>query len=381
MSNLKRNKSTPISEGLSPRRVAVFRALQLGDLLCAVPALRAVRTALPKSEIILIGLPWARSFVDRYAAYLDGFREFPGWPGLPEQPPQWEQIPGFLTRMQAEQFDLIMQLHGNGVLTNPLVVLLGARRTAGFCPPGGYRPDADLFLTYPDEGLEVRRLLKLVEFLGMPARGEHLEFPVRGADRRALAALAGMQGLKPGRYVCIHPGASVRERRWPADRFAAVARALAGRGLRVILTGTGPEAGLTKQVACAAGVPCLDLAGRTDLGALAALLEGARLLVCNDTGVSHLAAALRTASVILSTGENPSRWAPVDRQRHHVLGGGWDVRPAEVLERAEELLSEYPVPPHRTPAEAPSARANGDMDREAGQEPELEGTHFAGNKG
>src|SRR5262249_14849022 len=157
-----------------------------------------------------------------------------------------------------------------GVLTNPLVALLGARRTAGFCTPGGYRPDPDLYLPYPDEGLEVRRLLKLVEFLGMPARGEHLEFPVRDADRKALAALVGANLGGPGRYVCIHPGASVPERRWPTEGFAAVARALAARGLRVVLTGTAPETGLTGQVARAAGGACLDLAGRTDLGVLAA---------------------------------------------------------------------------------------------------------------
>src|SRR5688572_16862307 len=89
-----------------PRRIVVLRALQLGDLLCAVPAFRALRAALPDSEIVLIGLPWARSFVERYPHYLDGFREFPGFPGLPERPPQLERIAGFLAEIRAERFDL-----------------------------------------------------------------------------------------------------------------------------------------------------------------------------------------------------------------------------------------------------------------------------------
>jgi ADP-heptose:LPS heptosyltransferase len=332
-----------------PRRVAIFRALQLGDLLCAVPALRAIRAALPESEIALIGLPWARSFVSRYAAYLDGFYEFPGWPGLPEQPPRCDHIPAFLAAMQAERFDLVMQLHGSGELTNPLAKLLGARKAAGFYTPGSYRPDPDLFLAYPNEGLEVRRLLKLVEFLGMPAQGECLEFPVYDSDRQALKAQAGISPGEARQCVCIHPGASVPERRWPADKFAVVARALAARGLRVVLTGTAPEAELTRQVARAAGVACLDLAGQTDLGVLAALLSEVRLLVCNDTGVSHLAAALSTPSVIVSTGDNPARWAPADGSRHRVLGGGNDVGPAEVVEQAEKLLSEYSAPLARFP--------------------------------
>src|SRR5262249_19792738 len=149
-----------------------------------------------------------------------------------------------------------------------------------------------------------------------------------------------------------HPGASAAARRWPAGRFAAVAGWLGRQGWRVVLTGTAGEAGLTAAVARAAGVPALDLAGRTDLGMAAALRGGARLLVCNDTGVSHLAAAVRTPSVVVSTGDNPARWAPVDRGRHRVLCQDPGVRVDLVLRAAEGLLS-------AGPARGPAAIAGG----------------------
>jgi ADP-heptose:LPS heptosyltransferase len=324
---------------LRPRRVAVLRALKLGDLLCAVPAFRAFRAAWPDADIVLVGLPWARTFAGRYACYLSGFREFPGYPGLPEREPDILRIPSFLAELQAERFDLAVQLHGSGPFVNPLTVLFGARRTAGFYLPGDSCPDPELFLPWPDHGLEVCRLLRLVEHLGLPVCGEHLEFPLRSEDSRALASIPGTRELPAGGYVCLHPGASVPERRWPAGRFAAVGRALASRGRTLVLTGSGAETGLTAAVARGVRAPVLDLAGRTELGTLAALLSRARLLICNDTGVSHLAGALGVPSVVLSTGDNPARWAPADTRRHRVLCDDKGVPVEEVLAEAEMLLA------------------------------------------
>jgi ADP-heptose:LPS heptosyltransferase len=120
---------------------------------------------------------------------------------------------------------------------------------------------------------------------------------------------------------------------------------MAGRELEVVLTGTPSERGLTRAVAEATGMACLDLAGKTDLGSLAALLEGARLLICNDTGVSHVAAALGVPSVVISTADNPARWAPIDRERHRVLCRADGIRPDEVIREAEALLRAFPLHP------------------------------------
>ena len=82
--------------------------------------------------------------------------------------------------------------------------------------------------------------------------------------------------------------------------------------------------------------PALDLAGRTTLGGLGALLQGARLLVSNDTGVAHLATALRLPSVVLFDPSQLARWAPLDRTRHGPLPV--DSEPAAVLREADDLL-------------------------------------------
>jgi len=120
-------------QGSSPRRIAIFRALQLGDLLCAVPALRALHAAVPRADIIFVGLPWTQEFVDRFAHYFTGFIEFPGYPGLPERAQQLARIPEFLSTMQHANFDVAIQLHGSGTLTNPLVSLFGVRPETTQC--------------------------------------------------------------------------------------------------------------------------------------------------------------------------------------------------------------------------------------------------------
>lgn len=328
----------------TPRRVTVLRALQLGDMLCAVPALRSLRRALPDSEIVLIGLPWAREFALRFDRYLDGFLEFPGFPGLPEKPFQVERFPDFLSQTRDMKLDLAVQMHGSGSFVNPLTVLLGARNTAGFYTPGEYCPDPMRYLAWPGHGLEIRRLLRLTQFLGCPDAGEDLEFPLHEDDFRRLGATGDGLDLDGHELACIHPGASVFERRWPASRFAAVGRSLIARGLRVVLTGSRAERALTEQVGRELGGPFVNLAGRTDLGALAALLSRARVLVSNDTGVAHLAVAVGTPGVIISTGENPSRWAPIDGRRYRVLcdASAPGVGVGDVLAQTDQLLGTVP---------------------------------------
>ena len=316
------------------RSVGVFRALMLGDMLCAVPALRAIRAACPQARLSLIGLPWAREFVER-SSCIDDFVEFPGYPGLPERVPDLQAWPEFCSRMRERGFDLLIQLHGSGAIVNPMLRQWEARRLAGFydatAARQGFAEKAEnrLFARWSDSGHEIVRLLQLTRHLGMADRGTALEFPVDDADRRRIAQIwpgyADADGHR--RYVCVHPGSQLPSRRWPAERFAAVADRLAESGLAVVLTGTAAEKPLVESVARSMRSPSVDLAGCTSLWALGALVEKATLVVSNDTGISHIAAALHTPSVVISCGADTSRWGPLDTARHRVLAAPMACRP------------------------------------------------------
>lgn len=307
----------------SIKKIAVFRALQLGDMLCTVPALRALRTAFPEAHITLLGLPWAASFAERFSKYLDAFIHFPGYPGLPEQPVVPAQIPPFLAAMQEQQFDLVLQMQGNGAIVNPMVALLGGRYTAGYWRTEDGCPDAGLFLEYPEEVSEIERHLLLMEYLDIPRQGTHLEFPITAKDVEDFNSLG--LSLEAQEYLCVHPGSRGSWRQWPPHMFAAMADEFAEKGWKIVLTGTKDERSLTEEVASLMKHKAINTAGATTLGSLGVLIKNARALLSNCTGVSHMAAAFETPSVIISMDGEPGRWAPLNKQLHYTID--WTVEP------------------------------------------------------
>lgn len=303
-----------------PRKIAVLRALPQGDMLCVVPALRALRAAAPLSHITLIGLPWATAFVKRFHKYLDDLLVFPGFPGFPEQQAHLTLVPNFLAQAQRQRFAFAIQMHGSGSLSNPLTMLLGAERNAGFYQPGWYCPDPQHFMHWDEREHEVLRYVRLMEFLGIATQGEQLEFPLSDADYRALQR-NHVNLPPPDAYVCIHPVARLPQ------RFAEIADRLAADGMKVVLTGSPGGAEVVREVQRAMRMPSLDLSGKTELGTLAALIAQARLVVSDDAGISHLAAAVATPSVTVSCGSDPQRWAPLDQDRHQVVSIDVECRP------------------------------------------------------
>jgi len=299
----------------SIKRIGVFRALQLGDLMCSIPAIRALRVACPQAEIILIGLPWAQSFVKRFSKYFDGFIHFPGYPGLPEQEFVEEDYKRFHEDIRSREFDLLIQMQGNGTIDNELLETWNAKSIAGFFPD--YPPlnsNSANFIKYPDDVHEIHRHLLLMDHLGMSPMSDDLEFVLMPEDQHNFELL---DVAKP--YVCIHPGSRGRWRQWPPDLFALIGDECADAGYNVVITGTTSEADITNAVIKSMRSTAIDLTGLTTLGSMALLLRNSRLLVSNCTGVSHIAAATQTPSVVISMDGEPERWAPLNQHLHSTI--------------------------------------------------------------
>ncbi|MFD0691111.1 glycosyltransferase family 9 protein [Actinomadura fibrosa] len=283
--------TAPSAARSTARRVLVLRALGLGDLLTAVPALRALRRGMPGARVTLAA-PAALAPLALGTGAVDEVLPQDGLAPLPAFGPVDEAV----------------NLHGRGPQSHRLLAALAPGRLLAFAHTGALHtdgPDWD-----PDEH-EVHRWCRLVSAYGFDADPDDLDLAVP-----AVASPA------PGAVV-VHPGAAFPARRWPAERFAAVAAALRDGGERVVVTGGAAEAPIARRVVDLAGLDAgADLSGRTGLPQLAALVAGARLVVCGDTGLAHLATAYRTPSVLLFGPTPPARWGPPDRAQHRVLWAG-----------------------------------------------------------
>lgn len=302
------------------QKIAVFRATQLGGLINLVPAIRALRYAYPEAQITLIGLPWAESFVQRYTHYLDTFIPFYGYPGLQEQENYQEKFIDFLHSIRTEHFDLLFQLQGNGVITNPLLMMFSAKHTAGFYKPGHYIPDKDLFLPFPENQNDIVRQLILLDSLGIPLQGSYIDFPVYPIENTIYSKICRIFNLMEKEYVCLHPGAQDKSKRWAVENYIAIADFLAKKGYKIVLTGSDEEKHLSQVISDQLHNSCINVTGLTpELGVLANVIKNAALVITNDTGISNIAASVQAPSVIIFQNSDPKQWAPLNKKLHKVI--------------------------------------------------------------
>jgi ADP-heptose:LPS heptosyltransferase len=257
-----------------------------------VPALRALASAFPDDELVLCA-PRAIEPLARLTGAVDRVADTRALEPLPSA---------------ARGARVLANLHGRGPQSHELALVAAPAQLIAF-----EHRDVPQTLGMPEWRAcehEVDRWCRLLAECGMPADPGALDLP---ADN--LPAPDGAAGA-----TLIHPGAANGARRWPAERFAAVARAERAAGRRVVVTGSPAECDLAHAVAAPADVV---LSGRTSLLELAGAVAAAGRVVCGDTGLAHLATALRTPSVVLFGPTPPARWGPpADRPWHRAIWHG-----------------------------------------------------------
>ncbi len=279
-----------------PSRLLVRLANPLGDALMARPLLHGLRAAHPAAEIRVVGPA-------RWLGLLSPDLPATTWIEWPERGAARARLAGELRRWRAEAALVLPPSFSSAWF----VWRSGARRRIGYAGQGR---DALLTEALPRLPRGERHVSEEYLELGgrLGARPAPLPvLPIPAAAREAALRLLEDGGVS-GPYAVLGPGATYGPaKRWPEVRFAELGRRLRERGLAPVLSGSAGDAQVCARVGAGLGEPVLDLTGRTDAALAAALCAGADLVVCNDSGLSHVAAAVGAATVAIF-GSTSSAW-------------------------------------------------------------------------
>ena len=313
------------------RKVLAIRLDSLGDVLMTTPALAALRAALPSAQLSLLTSPAGAALAPHLPQADDVIACDVPWvaPRPTTRPP---------SPLGRDELALVGQLAAAGYHAAVIftVCTQSALPAALLCRMAGIplrlahcRENPYGLLSHwvrdedrPAEGMrhEVRRQLDLVASVGFAAPASRLRLALREDDRHAVRqrlAAAGLPSTRP--YFVVHPGAAAASRRYPPESFAAAARALAAdTGHAAVLAGSTEDAAQLDALQAALAAPVLRM-DALPLSQLAALIEGASVLLCNNSAPAHIAAAVGAPVVVLYALTNPQHtpWAAHSQVLNH----------------------------------------------------------------
>lgn len=323
-------------------RVLIIKPSSLGDIVHALPVLAAMRRAWPNVQIDwvvrteLAGLFECVEGVDHVVLF--DRRTMGRW----YTPAAWKETAVFIRRLRAGRYDLVLDLQG--LLRSGLFGWLsGCRLRVGLQEA---REGARLFYTHTAPSFDSIHILDIYQNLlkRVDVSLEPVEFGLCVDEKvqEETVAMRRAEGLSDQPYAVLAAGSSHSHKCWPAERFAQAAAFVHRQlGLAVVLAGSAGERPLAEQIRQMAGVPATVLAGRTNILQLAALLKQASIVIGNDTGPTHLAAALNVPTVMIFGPTNPARLYPRGLRAAvaavHPWGRGRDIENPDPRYRIENV--------------------------------------------
>ncbi|HEY6752817.1 MAG TPA: glycosyltransferase family 9 protein [Rubrobacteraceae bacterium] len=347
---------------MEARRLLVMRLDNIGDVVMTGPVLRALKENLPSSHITLMASPGG----SKAAPLLPWVDEVLSWRVL------WQDL-GRLSFDPAREWEMIRTLKEGSY--DAAIILTSFKQTphaAGYAcylagiplrlgesKEWGGNMLSDETPPAPDELHQVERNLRLIEHTGFQVEDRALSICVPEEARVATVELLEERGVSPGApYLLLNPWTSAQARTYPTNRFARAACRLSEEtSWPVVVTGTKRDQERGSKLFDILGDRGVNLIGATDLPELAALVEGARLVLTNNTSVMHLFDALRVPGLVLFSGtELEEQWRPRSASHRLLRRETWcspcytltcpynleclDIPPEEVAMAGLSLLTE-----------------------------------------
>lgn len=308
------------------RTILCVRLDSMGDVLMCTPAMRALRLARPGRTLTLLSSASGTALapcledVDSAIAYAAPWIKA----GAPHPPSADSDFIGQLAERRFDAAVVFTSFSQSALPAALMCYMAGIPLRLGHCRENPYRMLSH-WVADGEPGTrirhEVQRQLDLVASIGCRTDETRMRFAVRADDLAAVRGMLEARGIGRGRpWILMHPGASAASRRYPPERWADVIGALARRtGCPIVLTGEAHEAALIDGIRAGCGVATCSLAGQLGLGQLGAAIRLATVVVSNNTGPAHIAAALGTPLATLYALTNPQHtpWQVESRLLYH----------------------------------------------------------------
>ena len=334
-------------------RILCTRPDNLGDVLMTTPAFRALKESFPNCRLTLltssVGTAVARLIPD-----IDDIITFDvPWVKSDGQAGDPSGLVAMADQLRQHRFDaaIVFTVQSQNPLPMAMLCYLAQiPRVLGYCRENPYHlitdwiPDPEVLVATRHE---VIRQLGLVNAIGATTTDDRLRLELPSGSREAARQTVAEAGIDPDRpWLLLHPGVSEEKRRYPADAVAQVARQLIREdGVQIILTGSRSEWAYVETIRNWTGVGAYNLAGQLALPEFCGLIQQAPLLLSNNTGPVHIAAAVNTPVVVIYAKTNPQHtpWKVASRVLY--------MEVAEHLRSRNVLLQQFPEPaqPQATP--------------------------------
>jgi len=298
------------------RNILIIKPSSLGDIILALPALTALRKSFPDAKISWLIRPEFAPLLENHPhlnEIIPFDRKFLGKAWF--HPGASVSLISLIKRLRRAKFDAVIDFQGL-FRTASLAWLSGCKKRFGMSKA---RELAPLFynhkITQTQDCIHmVDYYLKIIQVAGASHLDVEFVLPHHPEAADSVSRLLESHGVAQDNYVVLVPGSAHEDKRWPLERFAELAEKISAQfSLPIVAVGTEFEAGLIQKLQNLSKVTIENFAGQTSLSELICLLKRSRLVVSNDTGPGHIAAALSTPLVLMFSWSNPARIAPYER--------------------------------------------------------------------
>jgi len=301
----------------SYKNILITKPSSLGDIVLALPALTALHRSFPDAKISWLVRPEFAPLLENHPHLTEIIvfdRKLLGKAWFHSG--AFGSLVSLVRRLRRSKFDVVFDFQGL-LRTASLARLSGCKKRFGMA---NAREFASIFYTHKiPQDIDcihmVDYYLKIIKAAGATELDVEFVFPQNPKAPDSVGRLLASHDVPNDNYAVFVPSSAHRDKCWPAERFAALAEKISSQfGTSIVVTGSASEAGIIESLKEKANAPIVSLAGKTSLSELIALLEGARVVISNDTGPGHIAAALGVPIVLLFGRTNPYRLTPYGRK-------------------------------------------------------------------